>query len=192
MIVVTFYTKDWEYEERAFKLKKQCEDLGLSTDFRERPSSSTWIANTAMKARFIYEMLQEHEHILWLDCDGSLNKMPNSVLNQTKPIAVTKHSTMADHPTSPRRYATGIMGIKRTPATLKMIEAWMKYAEENGATDELAFEKTVIPRLVEILPDNYLSIMNVSYDNSAVYGLGLSTSPDKMAMKDRQGKLKKG
>lgn len=192
MVVVSFYTPEWEYKSRAMKLIEQCKELGLEYDIQERPSRNDWIANTAMKARYIHDMLKVHDHIMWVDCDGSLNKLPTKIMNQTKPIAVTRHSTMSLHSTDSRRYATGIIGIKRCPDSIELVWDWMKYSEEHKTTDELAFERVVYDSLVQVLPSSYLSIMGSNYDSNAVYGLGLSTAPDKMRRKDKTGKLTKG
>lgn len=190
-VVVSFFTPEWEYRSRAMQLMKDCDKLGIPHDIRARPSLGNWNRNTAMKPQFIRETLYTHQHVIWLDCDGKLYQRPEQcLLHQPEtPFKAVTHQTMSAHPVTPRQWHTGLLSVQRSPSSLLITEAWVKVCEEQQITDELGFHlvTSVRPGCVTPLPLNYLRICrNGRAPSDTVYGLGISESPDKLAMKKRQ------
>ncbi|ELY2473136.1 hypothetical protein SMB93_003532 [Cronobacter sakazakii] len=184
-VIVTFYTPEWEYRSRALALAKQCEEMGLRHDFRPMESTGNWLRNTALKASFINRILQQYEHIIWSDCDGVFMARPTLMLDHAaaEPVMAVPHQVL------PRNWQVSCMSFRRTPESLALVARWAEYASEHEVTDELAFHivTTEMPGLVAPLPTSYCALPKQgNYPADAVYAVGLSKSPDKMAMKARQ------
>ena len=190
-VIVSFFTPEWEYASRAQALIHRCNELGLAHDIQQRESRGNWNRNTAMKAQFIGQMLEKHEHIIWLDCDGELRHVPAICLahSHDEPVLAVPHQTMAQHPTTPRDWHVCILSIRRTPASLALVDEWNRYLELYDATDELAFHAvtSAAPHQVHPLPTRYCALPHKGkFPADAVWCQGISTAPDKMAMKARQ------
>ncbi|MDR9909429.1 hypothetical protein [Enterobacter hormaechei] len=185
-VVVSFYTPEWEYRSRALALAKQCEEMGLRHDFRPMESTGNWLRNTALKASFIHNLLQQHEHIIWSDCDGVFLARPTLVLDHAaaEPVMAVPHQAL------PRNWQVSCLSFRRTPESLALAARWADYARKNDVTDELAFHivTTEMPGLVAPLPTSYCGLPKHGvYPEGTVYAVGLSKSPDKMALKAKKG-----
>lgn len=190
-VIVSFYTPEWEYRSRAEQLMRDCDRLGLAHDIVGRPSLNNWNRNTAMKPRFIAEMLQKHDHLIWLDCDGALYQRPALCMGQPHHVdfMAVPHQTMSDHPTSPRAWHTGLLAVRRTQLSKQFVDSWADICGYQQITDELGFELVTrsFTGTIHALPPEYLRIIKWGEPvGDAVYNMGISTSPDKMAMKARQ------
>lgn len=190
-VIVSFYTPEWEYRSRAEHLMRDCDRLGLAHDIVSRPSLNNWNRNTAMKPSFIAEMLEKHEHLIWLDCDGVLLQRPEVCLAQPRytDLMAVPHQTMSDHPTSPRAWHTGLLAVQRTMLATQFVKNWAEICQYQQITDELGFELVARSFLgiIKALPPEYLRIIKPGAPvGNAIYNMGISTSPDKMAMKARQ------
>lgn len=190
-VIVSFYTPEWEYRSRAEQLMRDCDRMGLAHDIVSRSSLKNWNRNTAMKPQFIAEMLQKHEHVIWLDCDGALYKRPTLCLEQPRftDFMAVPHQTMSNHPTSPRAWHTGLLAVQRTQLSKQFISSWADICGYQQITDELGFELVTrtFTGVIQALPPEYLRIIKWGEPvGDAVYNMGISTSPDKMAMKARQ------
>ena len=191
-VIVSFYTPEWQYKSRAEALMRDCDRLGLPHDIRPRASLKNWNRNTAMKPRFIQEVMQDHHHIIWLDCDGRLYQRPELCCDQHPkqvPILAVAHQTMRAHTTTPRNWHTGLLSIRNIPAARLLVERWASSCDENDYTDELAFHMVTKgdEDAVLRLPGRYLQVRQMgSAPGDTVYNLGISEAPDKLAMKERQ------
>lgn len=190
-VIVSFYTPEWEYRSRAEQLMRDCDRLELAHDIQPRQSMRSWNRNTAMKPRFIAEMLKKHEHIIWLDCDGTLHQRPELCLTQPRytDFMAVPHQTMNNHATSPRAWHTGLLAVQRTMFSTQFVDFWASMCEKEQITDELGFELVAqgFPGTIKALPPQYLRIIQWGASvGDTIYNMGISTSPDKMAMKARQ------
>lgn len=128
-------------------------------------------------------MLDKHEHILWLDCDGTLFKFPGLCYTQGQNIDILAcpHRTVAD-----RDWHVGIMALRSNERTKAFVDAWIAQVEanaENGITDERAFMK-VMEAHPDVrfapLPDHYHVVMLRGANlTEAVWGMGISKDADK-------------
>jgi hypothetical protein len=51
MLIVSFYTNDWEYPAHAERLRKECDALKLEHHIKEMPSAGGYLQNTCIKPR---------------------------------------------------------------------------------------------------------------------------------------------
>lgn len=184
MVVVSFYTKTWTYETSARTLMSSCRTLQLPFDIQEVADTGKWRTNTALKPAYIRRMLDRHEHILWLDCDGRLLKAPVECLNHPEDVDIMAcpHRTVAG-----RDWHVGVLSIRSNPRTRAFVDAWIAQVSrhiEHDSTDEFAFIQLMKdhPEVrFQALSDNYHVVMQPGTSlTGAVYGLGLSRDPDKL------------
>ena len=184
MVVVSFYTRNWEYEKKARELMAACRALQLSFDIQARPDTGKWRTNTALKPTYIREMLDRHGHILWLDCDGALLRQPVECLNHPEDVDIMAcpHRTVAG-----RDWHVGILSIRSNPRTRAFIDGWIsqvKRHSEHDTTDEFAFIQLMKqhPEVrIRALSDNYHVVIEPGARMAnAVYGLCLSRDEDKL------------
>lgn len=171
------------YEQKAQELISTCLTLQLSCDIQERQDTGKWRTNTALKPTYIREMLEKHEHVLWLDCDGKLFSMPQLCVDQPDDVDILAcpHRTNAA-----RDWHVGIMSIRSNDRTKAFVDAWIDQVNRNiehEVTDERAFMKLMEshPEVTfQALPDNYHVVMTKAADlRNAVFGLGISRDSDK-------------
>jgi hypothetical protein len=171
------------YEQKARELISTCHSLRLPCDIQERPDTGKWRNNTAIKPRYIREMLDKHDHVLWLDCDGTLFQRPQQVIHQREDVDILA----CPHRTNlARDWHVGIMAFRSNERTKAFVDEWIRQVEENienEVTDERAFMKLMEdhPEVkFQSLPDNYHVVMVRGADlKDAVFGLGISRDADK-------------
>jgi hypothetical protein len=161
----------------------RCHTLQLRCDIQEREDTGKWRNNTAIKPRYIREMLDKHELVLWLDCDGTLFQYPTlcAMMPEYADIGACKHRTAEG-----RDWHVGIMCFRSNERTKAFVDAWIAQVEQNiehEVTDERAFMK-LMERYPGVnfyaLPDNYHVVMTRAADlRYAVFGLGISRDGDK-------------
>lgn len=188
MKIVSFYTPNWLYKERALSLMARCEVLGLEHDIQERPDTGHWRTNTALKPRYIRDMLEKHDHVLWLDCDGELYHRPVLCYDQAEDVDIMACPHRTAPAGKPRDWHVGIMSLRSNERTKAFVDAWIDQVEKNAfheVTDEFAFIQLMqdYPQVkFEALPDNYHVLMiekNKEKLKEAVWGLGISRDGDK-------------
>lgn len=135
-LIVSFYTRDWEYPQHAKRLKAECEQLGLEYCIEERPSRKGYLENTCIKPTFISEMLYEHRRpILWIDVDASIYKRPDFFWDLTADFAAKRMAA-----TRKRTWHVGTMWFNFTRDTIEFVDRWVKVTGE--ISDESALEAT--------------------------------------------------
>lgn len=195
-IIISFYTPEWEYASRAKELIHRCNELGLQHDIQPRQSLNNWNKNTAMKPLHIREALRKHEHVIWLDCDGTLFERPELCLSHPEHINILacKHQSMRHHATTPREWHTGMLSIRHSRMSRMFVDRWIDTCDLQNITDELAFHRVALSfagSIVELPPHYHRTMMRGVNMTGAVYGMGISQSPDKLAMKARQSGVRR-
>ncbi|MGV8925716.1 MAG: putative nucleotide-diphospho-sugar transferase [Ewingella sp.] len=180
-VFVSFFTDNWIYPQLADQLIADCEQFGIAHDIRERTGTGEWLANTALKAGFIHEMLMKHDHIIWIDADSRILRRPHMLLAQSEALLLRRHSTLAA-----RRWHVGVMGIRRTDETLALCAAWAQRVREKGGTDEACFDEVIGEFNIKTgaLSAKYHALPG-EVDPHSVVVMGLSKDESKMAMKAR-------
>lgn len=135
-IIVSFFTNDWEYPNHAERLKKECNYFNLDFYIDERPSTSDYIRNTAIKPFFIKECLDKFQRpIVWIDVDALILKSFELDFSNAD-ILACKH--MNSH--IKREWAVAFLGFNYTKNTLDFVNEWCNQTDRK--TDEAAFEDT--------------------------------------------------
>jgi hypothetical protein len=186
-VFVSFYTDNWLYPEHAAALRESLERLGLQHDIR-RVEGSDWLSNTRQKAAFIREMLDIYSQIVWLDVDSAIHQRPGMLLDFREDMLLRPHSTVPG-----RKWHVSVMGWKATRATRLLCNAWIKQCEQDGGTDEAAFD-AVIGRYeskvsIGRMPDKY-HILPGDADDHRVITIGLSKDEEKLRLKNTPGGIK--
>lgn len=185
--IISFYTPTWEYEQHAIRLIAECEELGLPYHIKKLEPLGTWMDNTRLKSKFIYDTMNELDcPILWIDVDGSIYKQPSFLNNVTEDF-IGRHQR-----TGPKRmWHVGTMFFNNTENCKKMINEWYELCKIGTGTDEAAFEviwQTMADQLTfKELPEEYFEILawNKLPSANAVIAHRLSTDPSKMELKRR-------
>ena len=185
-IIVSFYTKDWQYPEYANKLKNDCIRLKIDYDIQELPSTGDYIRNTSLKPQFILDMLNKHKRpVLWIDCDGSLLKSPDVLIDFDKSDFDFSAKKCPDNYV--RQYHVGTLCFNYNRYVINLIETWIDCSFNKQRADDSAFDVAIrefdTPPKVKLLPDNYFIILKKLTDvppNRAVIVHRLSQSPSKI------------
>ncbi|MFZ5272124.1 hypothetical protein [Enterobacter asburiae] len=184
-VFVSFYTRNWRYQEMAQRLAWTLDRMGIAHDIRCMPAASDWLANTRIKPHFIRQMLALYPRIVWIDADSDIHQLPRMLLNFNEDLLLRPHSTVPG-----RAWHVSVMGWRATPDTVALCDAWISHGDEHGGTDEAAFD-AVVNRFAPVLrigrmPAKYHRIPGEADDN-AVITIGISQDEDKMRIKNTEG-----
>lgn len=186
-LIISYYTKTWDYEKHAERLRKECNNLGLKHEIKLIESSGSWISNTRLKPKFIKDCMDEYDSpLLWIDVDGSIYKTPD-FLKDCQYDFVGRHQR-----TGPMRtWHVGTMFFNNTEGGKRILNAWNEQCTIGTGTDEAAFEeawKSVNDVSYKELPDTYFLILDGTTErkHDTVIAHRLSKCPSKMEMKSRK------
>lgn len=193
-LIISFYTNDWEYPAHAARLKKECDDLNLECYIEERPTTTDYIKNTAIKPWFIKETIEKFKRpVVWVDVDGTVLK-PIKIAHPTVDFAACTYK----YPKLSRDWAVGIMFFNYTNQSLTLLDCWCKNTQRlKAGTDEAEFDlawKAMKDKVKSYtLPPEYHFIAwrdSLEIPSNTVYLNRLSKSPDKMRRKQKNGNIK--
>jgi hypothetical protein len=183
-MIVSFYTENWRYRERAEAMADQLKMWGIAHDIRPLADRGNWLANTRLKPFYIREMLDLYPRIVWVDADSLLHQRPGMLLDFREDLLLRPHSTVEG-----RAWHVAVMGWKSTPQTRALCNEWIQCAESDGGTDEAAFDKVIsrYPSLsIGLMPPKYHRLHHEPQSH-AVISIGISQDDDKMRIKKRHG-----
>ena len=177
MIVVSFFTDDWEYPRHGARLKQECVALGLRHRIERLPSTGSYLKNCCMKPAFIQRcLLEEKEPVLWLDVDASILAKPDFFSDDDPYDLQAKR--MGSH--RRRTWHMGTMWWAPTDATFEFIERWI--ANTGECSEESSMEYTWRQDHEKVrardIPQEYFSWMT-NLMPGAVIGHRLSASESK-------------
>jgi len=186
LTVVSFYTANWKYPDHAKRLRKECEALGLPCYIVELTDTGSWLSNTRLKSKFIYDTLHQLKSaILWIDVDGSIIKLPTEIDFDADFAARLKPEG------STRQWHVGTMFFNWTPKSIELVSKWHKCTE--AGSDELAFEniwRTGWDGRSQNLPETYFHIQHgtkpVPRDTVIYHRLSQDTSKKEFFKKTRR------
>lgn len=135
-LIISFYTRDWEYPNHAKRLIRECENLNLEHRIEERPSRGGYLENTCIKPEFIRDMLHEEKRpVLWIDVDGSIFKQPEFFDELDAEFAAKRM------PKNRKRiWHVGTMWFNYSSDTLDFMDRWIELSGE--LSDESSLEET--------------------------------------------------
>lgn len=186
--IVSFYTPTWDYPKHASRLIAECERLGLPYHIKQLDPGQSWLDNTRLKSKFIFDSMKELDRpILWIDVDGSIYRRPDILLN-------VEEDFMGRHQrTGPRRnWHVGTMFFNNTPNGKQLLDEWNTLCQTASGTDEAAFEEVWKKFGTNItfkeLPSEYFEIIHdaAQATPNAVIVHRLSKCPSKLEMKRKQ------
>lgn len=154
LIVVSYYTNNWEYPQRAKKLREDCDTFDLRHDITELKDQGSWIENTRLKSQFVHEKLEEHKRpVLWIDGDSRILKSPLGISKLADFAAVR-----ARPPTTKIFYA-GTLFFNYTDAGRDFAQRWAECSikgSDHAALDKIWQEG--FDGLVHCLPYSYCQV----------------------------------
>lgn len=188
--IISFFTKTWEYEAHANRLRTECKRLNLNCYIKEYPDSGKWLSNTRIKASFIHDaMVELKAPVLWIDVDGSILKVPELLKLPTVYDFMGRHQR-----TGPRRtWHVGTLFFNYNEKTLALTRLWKEATLHADGSDEASFENIWLKHHIDLgmkvkeLPPEYFNILNGNqgYTPESVICHRLSKCESKMEMKRR-------
>ena len=158
--VVSFYTIGTAYEQEANGLRECCERLGLGHDIRGLAPRGSWEANCAMKAAFVRDRWNEHEHgVVWIDADARIARHPD--------LFRMRGADFAIHLCNGWQFASGTVCFWKTRSAERLLDRWVAYCESDPmrwdqVSLDLAWESIVRtePLTTVWLPQSYTKIFD--------------------------------
>jgi hypothetical protein len=150
-VVISYYTDNWEYPARAEQLRQDCETFSLKHDIVELEDQGSWIDNTRLKSRFVYDKLEEHKRpVLWIDADSRILRSPLGISLHADFAAVRAQSP------SKKTWYVGTLLFNYTDAGREIARRWAESSVKGS--DHMAFEDLWFdgfPGIIHSLPLTY-------------------------------------
>lgn len=168
--IVSFYTEGGYYEEKASKLREQCDMLGIPHDIRPIafPEGTNWAKICRAKVSFYRSMLHYHRSpIMWVDVDSVVLKSMDELAGTSYDIALFmrgfKFMPQYNSSVFTRNFHPGYLIFNYTPSAIEFLEECAR-VEEGTVGDftddyilEEAFRRTEArPRLLILSPHDIL------------------------------------
>lgn len=165
-VVISFYTKQTPYEEKARSLAASCQKYGLEYVIEGIDSFGTWELNDAFKPFYIYQKLHQLQRpVLWVDADDLFYQKPVYLELFSCDIAVQVNADLPD--IHPEKVLTSAVYVNYTPPAIEIVRLWAKEcmrhltSEENDKTfwDGAALRDVLANQIiarVEVLPAAFL------------------------------------
>jgi hypothetical protein len=163
-IVISYYTDNWEYADRAEILKKDCEQFRLLNDIVRLDDQGSWIDNTRLKARFVHEKLEEHKRpVLWIDADSHILRSPASI----SPYA--DFAAVRAKPPSTKTWYAGTLFFNYTDAGRSIARSWADRAIKGS--DHMALEtlwSDGFTGIIHSLPESFCETRPEKSDSAVI------------------------
>lgn len=144
-LIVSFFTRDWEYPRHAEELRSDCLRLGLDHRIEELQSLGRFTANCCMKPVFIRKCLAEEKRaVLWVDVDSRIRRVPEWFRGTDHLYDLQARHTIPEHG---RRTMWHVVAMwwNYTPAVMEFMDRWIATTERTmaeGGSEEAALEWT--------------------------------------------------
>jgi len=163
-IVISYYTNNWEYPDRAATLAKDCEMFCLESDIVELVDQGSWIKNTRMKGEFVHQKLEEHKRpVLWVDGDSRILKSPIGISDAADFAAVRAKSP------SKKTWYAGTLYFNYTGPGREIARLWAK--STITGSDHMALENVwanCFTGIIHSLPDSYCETRPEKSDTAVI------------------------
>lgn len=154
--LISFYSDvddNTYYSDHAKRLKQQCSELNIPTDFRELPSLNDYRLNCLRKPKFILNMIQEKKKpIVWMDIDTVIHKelvVFDEIINNGVDLGFA-YTAMNKDQINPLQPKASPIFINYTENGLEFINMWVSECEKSLAKNETFFDHEVL--LFRVLP----------------------------------------
>lgn len=170
-LVISFFTKNTDYEIEARRLIASCRKLGLDHHVVGLDSRGSWEANCSLKSEFVYNTWKScGRPILWVDADAVLHAAPELLRGTTADFAIWKCRDW--------EFASGTVFFNQTPTAGALIERWIARCRAHPrvwdqVNLDLAWEDIITTRPLETLwlPEPYCRIFDRHEGRSARPGV---------------------
>jgi len=123
-LVVSFYTRDTDYEALSKHLACSVEELGLDHRIVGVDDLGNWEANCAQKPEVVYKAWQESKKpVLWIDSDAILMSAP-AMLYGTK-------ADFSIHKGRGWRFRSGTLFFNQTEGAEQLLNNWLRHCRKN-------------------------------------------------------------
>ncbi|MES2122464.1 MAG: hypothetical protein V4492_06775 [Chlamydiota bacterium] len=163
-IVVSFYTEGTPYQLEVMHLIESCTRHGIESSIVGVPSKGAWELNCAIKPFFIRDQLLEKKRpVFWVDADAVFKKRPDFSPMLHADLAFREMKRFSHD----RRLKifSGSMFVNYNPRTVKFVEEWCKYCEEqiSSGVDLQFLDQTSLIDLIDRGADIKLFSLPIPY-----------------------------
>ena len=159
-IVVSFYTRDTEYESLSRHLAKSVEKLDLVHRIIAVDDLGNWEANCAQKPVIVQEVWQESKQpVLWIDSDAILELEPTLLYGSQADFSIHKGEGW--------RFRSGTLFLNQTEGAEVLLNRWIEHCQKNPSiwdqrSLDFAWAETIqqYPLKTEWLPVTYTKIFD--------------------------------
>lgn len=174
MIIVSFFTEKTPYETVA----KECLIPGLKKfhlpyDVQGVPDEFSWAKNTAIKSKFILEMLLKHKQdVCFLDCDAIIHKFPSLLFEIPDKYDLAAFwmdwfLQWRGKPGNEFHLLSGTMVFKYKPEVIELVKLWREEVLKDLGKWEQKIFQNIIERRKDIkiygLPAEYCCVLMQDY-----------------------------
>jgi hypothetical protein len=161
-IVVSYYTVNSLYQDRAKVLAQSLSKFGLDYDLQPINNLGGWDKNTHYKPQFVKEMLDKHtgKAVVYTDADSEFLQYPKLFDELTCDIA----AHLLDHSKFRRKKAapellSGTLYFGNTEKARQIVERWKTICDENPTMwDQAALQQALEGEVYYNLPSQYCTI----------------------------------
>ena len=168
-LIISYFTRNTEYEQEAQKLIQSCERNHLEYQIEGIASRGSWEENCSFKAEFIYKVWKTSGRaVLWVDADAILHCAPDLLKGARADFAI--------HKLQGWEFGSGTLYFNQTEGAATLLKRWLARCRRfpdvwDQVSVDLAWEDTVASHPLETLwlPEPYCRIFDLFE--------GRSTSP---------------
>ena len=154
IVILSYYTNDWEYPQRAKLLIEDCKLFGINYCIEEVPSQGDWISNTRIKSNFIHEKIEELKSpVLWIDADSRILRTPHGISSRADFAAVRAVNNKE------KTFYAGTLYFNYTKRARSFVQRWAEC--QIDGSDHMALEhvwREGFDGIVHCLPYRYCEV----------------------------------
>lgn len=122
-VIVSGFTPNPIYEEKAFKLASTLNDFNLNYEIVQMEERGSWIKNCQQKAEVILDALNRYKKpVVWLDADAEVKQNPSLFNTLAEDICDIAYYAM---PRPNRHLASGTLFFGNTSNARAILEHWI-------------------------------------------------------------------
>lgn len=174
MIIVSYFTRKTPYE----KVIQDCLLSGLKRfnlpyDVQGVPDEGSWQLNTAIKSKFILEMLLKHKQdVCFLDSDAIIDKYPSLLFEIPNKYDLAAHwlnwtLQWRGKPGDNFHLLSGTMVFKYKPKVIELVKQWREEVLKDLGTWEQKIFQNLVEKRKDIkiysLPAKYCCVLLQDY-----------------------------
>lgn len=132
-IIVSGFTDNPIYEERAFNLASSLNSFNLSYEINRMEERGSWNKNCQQKAEVILEtMLKYRKPVVWLDADAVVCQKPDLFDYLVNDIVDVAYHALPEN----RHLASGTLYFAYTQNAIRILNKWIETCKVSDQTDQ--------------------------------------------------------